>query len=514
MAQQGANGPGGQDAKKVALVFPSGLEKKGNALVLSDQGNNKIQAINLSTDQDISILGLTIQPGKLETLVTGPSFLPTEPSNPKAIVQDPDDANIFYIADSFSNRILKLEVDQRNVSVIAGNGLSRSEENKNGDGGEAINAVIGNPTSLAIWKDNNTKFLLVADNGSFKTVGGRQKTVGHVRIINLGTNDLSIGSVNGLQQNRIDTLIGGGGNSTFDLSGADPRTIQLEKITSVAVDTPESGKLPCIYVATYSSNLQQARILAFNPNGTGYDYDFTINGSNVQVQAGTVSTIAMEGGAGFLNNFQNNFQNPKSLGTFSSFGQISFLGGARPASSSQELVLFLPLADENLILAINYYSLAINLFGFILNSGEGTRICGRLATSGFFFPDNYGYNGDFISPKSALLANPTGVQYIAPTTASNNREMLLIADTDNGRIRAILGRGFPSSSKNLIVTFAGSGITGFNGDTLPSNDTHLSNPQGFWLYFMQVDSIYKPLLAICDSSNSRIRRVVPSFLVK
>ncbi|MEO8052551.1 MAG: hypothetical protein ABI833_19250 [Acidobacteriota bacterium] len=94
-----------------------------------------------------------------------------------------------------------------------------------------------------------------------------------------------------------------------------------------------------------------------------------------------------------------------------------------------------------------------------------------------------GFSGDGGPAIAAQLSSPTGV---AVDSAGN----LYIADGD--RIRKV--------SNGVIITVAGSGISGFSGDNGPATSAQLSSPSG-----VAVDSAGN--LYIADTRNSRIRKV-------
>ena len=97
----------------------------------------------------------------------------------------------------------------------------------------------------------------------------------------------------------------------------------------------------------------------------------------------------------------------------------------------------------------------------------------------------FGYNGDNIAATSAELTSPSGV---AVDSAGN----LYVADLGNHRIRKI--------SAGIIRTVAGTGTSGYNGDSIPAASAQLDGPWG-----VAVDASGN--LYIADTGNNRIRKV-------
>jgi len=97
-----------------------------------------------------------------------------------------------------------------------------------------------------------------------------------------------------------------------------------------------------------------------------------------------------------------------------------------------------------------------------------------------------GFGGDGGSPASAKLNYPTAV-------AIDSAGHLCIADSGNNRIRKVVG--------NMIMTVAGSGATGYDGDNVSPTSASLDNPTGVAV------SADGNTLYIADQGNHRIRKV-------
>jgi Bacterial Ig-like domain (group 3)/NHL repeat len=101
-----------------------------------------------------------------------------------------------------------------------------------------------------------------------------------------------------------------------------------------------------------------------------------------------------------------------------------------------------------------------------------------------------GYNGDNGPATAAELNFPR-------TVAVDSAGDLFIADTDNNRIREVI------RSTGVIITVAGNGTAGYNGDNGPASVAELNHP-----FFVALDPAGDLLIA--DTDNNRIREVIRS----
>jgi streptogramin lyase len=100
-----------------------------------------------------------------------------------------------------------------------------------------------------------------------------------------------------------------------------------------------------------------------------------------------------------------------------------------------------------------------------------------------------GFNGDNGPADAAQLSSPGGV-------AINAAGDLWIADQNNHRIRRV------GAVTGTIITVAGTGGAGFNGDNIAATLAQLRDPSG-----VAVNAAGD--LWIADLSNNRIRKVEP-----
>ena len=111
------------------------------------------------------------------------------------------------------------------------------------------------------------------------------------------------------------------------------------------------------------------------------------------------------------------------------------------------------------------------------NTGIITTVAGSLN----------GFSGDSGLAINAKLSNPTGL-------AIDAQGNIFVSDRNNNRIRRI------DHATQVITTIAGTGVGGYNGDTIPATTAQLNNP-----YNLCFDVLGNLLIA--DWFNARIRRV-------
>ena len=106
-----------------------------------------------------------------------------------------------------------------------------------------------------------------------------------------------------------------------------------------------------------------------------------------------------------------------------------------------------------------------------------------------------GYNGDGLSPTSTELSYPEDI-------AIDCDKRMFISDGQNERVRMV-----QYSIDTAVTTYAGTGISGFNGDNIPATTAQLRVPGG-----ISVDK-YSNLYFV-DAYNGRIRYIQNTMAVK
>ncbi|GAB4029185.1 NHL domain-containing protein [Spirosoma gilvum] len=278
------------------------------------------------------------------------------------------------------------------ITTVAGSSLK-------GDGGLATGANLSNPVSIAVDGSGN---LYIVDQGNHRI---RKVT--------------PAGSI---------TTVVGNGAYGFSGDGGQATSASLANAAGVAVDG--SGNL-------YIADSQNNRVRKVTP-------------------AGSITTVAGTGTAGFSGDGD----------------QATSARLANPTGVAVDGAGNLYIADQQ-----NHRIRKVDALGII------TTVAGS-ATAG--------YGGDGGLATVASLNSPTGVS----VDGSGN---LYIADSQNNRIRKVLASG-------TIATVAGDGTAGFGGDSGLAITASLNNPFG-----ISVDGSGN--LFIADASNHRIRMVTAGGII-
>jgi sugar lactone lactonase YvrE len=486
---QGFSGDGGP-ATSAQLNYPVAVavDRSGN-LFIADRQNNRIRMVSSNG---------------VITTVTGsaPGYSGDGGPAASAQISDPrgvgvDTAGNVFIADSGNNRIRMMNAAGI-ITTIAG-----GTPGFGGDGGPATSAQLGLPVDVAIDGAGN---IFIADRGNYRirqinssgiitSVAGKTDDGGPASSAQLNyPNVVAADSVGNLfiadtdsQRVRKVTTTGmittAAGNGTVGFSGdGGPASLaQLNYPAGVTADT--NGN---VFIADTRNN----RIRKVTPRGMittiagngkpGFGGD---GGSASAAQLNAPSAVAVDqAGNIFLSDTSNQrirkIDSSGVIMTIAGTGDRGGGGDGGPATSAQ---------------ITNPAGIAVDRAGnvFIADAGNN-RI--RIVTSdgniNTIAGDGvYGFGGDGGPAAAAHLAYPNGV-------AIDGAGNLLIADTDNQRIRKVTGDG-------LIGTLAGNGTYGFSGDGGAATTADLASP-----FSVAIDAMNS--VAIADTFSSRIRHVVSS----
>lgn len=175
-----SQGFSGDSAMATTAQFnlPSSTVIDGNGdLYISDEGNQRIRKINTTTGMITTIAGDGTK-SFADGIGTAAKFYFPFGSDaiPGGKLAISNDKNFIYIADTYNNRIRKLNISTNEVTTIAGTGTA----GYSGDGSSAISAQLNSPTDVAVGPDNS---IYIADrnnnvirkidvNGNISTVAG------------------------------------------------------------------------------------------------------------------------------------------------------------------------------------------------------------------------------------------------------------------------------------------------------------------------------------------------------
>ena len=351
-------------------------------------------------------------------------------------------AGELYIGEATGNRVRKV-ASNGIITTFAGNG----EAGYYGDGGPALDAAIASPAGIAA-KTDGTLFLSHSNRiRKVDPAGIISRTAGFRTAIGLGDDGPAM---NAYLFDPRGLFIDIAGNVFI----ADRLHHRIRKIDPSGVITTVAGN----GTSGYSGDNGAATAAKLSsPSGVFVDRDgnlFIADTLNQRIRkvnaSGVISTVA-----------GNGTQGRGSDGILAIYTNLS----------NPENVL---VDDQGNIIIVDTNNDRIRK---VNSSGIITTIAGSATR---------GYGGDGGPATSAQLNGPTG----AAIDAEGN---LLIADTENSRIRKVDGAG-------IITTIAGTAARGFSGDGGPALAANLNKPSAIVLD--PGGNLY-----IADAYSARIRMV-------
>jgi len=398
------SGDGGP-ATSAQMWYPTGmaLDSQGN-LYIADSGNDVIRVVNMQSTA-ITVLGVSIQPGDIQTVIGTPDsfgFIGDGGPAGQASLALPlgltfDSQGNLYIADNDNSRIRVVNfqstaitvfgvvVQPGDIETVAGdlNGTVASncanETDSLGDGCPATQTAIDMPTSIAFDAAGN---LYIVDSDNFV-----------IRKVNASTGIVSLVAGTG-----TDGFSGDGG-SAVQAELFDPNWVQLDAAGNV-------------YIADLGSN----RVRVVNTQSAA----ITLYG--VTIQPGTIETVAGSGTA-IVN------------GSSTSTGYSGDGGPANQALLNEPSGIWLdPAGDLSIADSNNDVIRKVNA-----QSGIITTVAGSTAGEG-------AYSGDGGSSTAARLNNPYSV-LLDPAGD------LFIADEQNEVVREVVANALVLNFPNTYPGF-------------------------------------------------------------
>lgn len=444
----GYSGDGGPATNAQIASGASGfLDSTGN-LYIADAGNDRIRVVNMQSTP-ITVQGVTIAPGTIQTVAGNGTAgynsdnIPAtsaELNLPSSVVVN--SAGNIFIADEDNYRIR--EVSAGVITTIAGTGTSGYA----GDNGPATSAEINLVTSLALDSSGN---IYLADSGNQR-----------VRVINRQTSFIVIQTV-GISAGGIATIAGNGTASYT--TGTVAISSPLNNPVGVFVDTSNN-----VFIS--DENNERVR----------------------EVSSGTISTVAGNGTAGYSSGLaatSAGLSNPTSLYVATSgdvfFSDLSgvhevvvatgiletvlgnsafgYSGDNGPATSAQ---MFSPQGvavdgSGNIVIADagNYRLRKVNGATGVITTIAGN---GTASSSG----DNGLATSATVLPSFALAIDHSGNIFFGERSYATGAPV-------TGRVREIV------AATGDIMTVAGTGTNGVNGDGGPATSAQISQPTGIAL---------------------------------
>ncbi len=427
----------------VAIAF----DANGNVYIV-DLGNQRVRKVNVATGLITTVAGTGVAGYNGDNISAINATLNLTVSNRFGGIAF-DSAGNLYIADARNHRIRKVAVASGIITTVAGNGSFVN----NGDNIAATSAALDNPVGIALDSSRN---LYIADEDSQRV----RKVAAATGIITTiaGTGSFGYNGDNvSATGAKLYQPAGVAVDSSGDVYIVDFINQRIRKVTQstgiINTVVGIGGRYNGDNIAAYSGSLNFPFGVAVDGSGDLFIADTYNNRIRKVTKAtGAITTVAGTGTPGY--NGDN---------IIATSAMLSFPRGIAFDSSGN-----LYIADDN-----NHRVRKV-----VAGSGIITTVAGN---------GTPGYNGDNIAAIGAALNRPFGV-------AVDSVGDLYIADYDNRRVRKV------TAGTGTIVTVAGTGTFGYNGDNIAAATAMLSAPHG-----VAVDSSRN--LYIADTFNHRIRRV-------
>lgn len=532
----GYSGDGGP-ATSASLNLPFGVtyDSVGN-LYISDFNNNVIRKVDTA-----GTITTFAGNGTAGYCGDGGPAINACLNTPKGLVFD--SSGNLYIAEALNHRVRQVN-SAGTITTIAGDGHGGFS----GDGGPATSANIGNPKGLAF----NGGILYISNAGDAR-----------VRDVTLSTGIINtyIGSTSGYDgdHHSPSTTQFGGSAGMVSLSRSamlvvDQLNARVRRLSSGVVTTIAGGFIGDGNLAT-SAAMVFPQAIAFDKAGNVYIAEFFGNRVRKVDTTGKISTVAGTGVSGYSGDGgpATSAQLYFPQGVIVDSANNLFITDQgnnvirRVDGTTQTITTFSANPNFGGGLGFMAFDASGNLYAadggacvvWKLDSlGNATVVAGVLLSCGF--------NGDNIPATSALLNFPFG-------PAFDSKGNLYIADTNNNRVRIVntagtittfAGDGTVCASSTspcgdggsrtsaqfnsplglavsggtvyvtdeldlrvrkvaggIITTYAGTGLSGYNGNAMPALSTNLDDPVN-----VAINPVNNSLYVV-DDVQARVRKV-------
>ena len=495
--ERGFSGEGGS-AANARLNAPFGVasDLRGNVFV-ADTFNHRIRMVdhagNITTIAGYGRVGFSGDGGRA---------VAASLSHPNGVALDAQ--GHLYIADTLNHRVRKVDPDG-NISTIAGLGAVGFS----GDGGPAVNAMLAEPTGLAVDGAGN---LLIADFGNSRV--RRVDAAGVITTV-AGTGASAYSGDSGPAMDAgLNRPQGVAADGAGNVLVADALNHRVRKVNAMGTISTIAGNGAIGDVGDHRP-ASEARLSI--PTGVAADRFgniFIADSGHDRIRrvdvAGIVATVAGTGGHGSSGDggvgAGAEFAHPTGVAVDGSGNLLiadMFNHRVRRLDASGIVTTIAGAERSALVMAsgssdaqVSFpHSVATDMIGsvFIADSGNNRIV---KADSRGVVTTVVGRGRRALSLRGAVaferIQSPHGV-------ALDPSGSLLIADTGNHRILKV-------SPAGVVTTLAGIGRLGYSGDGRTAARARLSWPMG-------VTSGESGEIFIADSGNHRVRRINASGVI-
>jgi mucin-19 len=480
---------GFSDGVNGLLNSPKGISLSGSNIYVADTGNNRIRMVVPGVSSTVSQAMVTTLAGSTSGFANGQGTA-AQFIFPRGVAVD--SAGIIYIADSFNNRIRKIDINS-NVTTLAGS----TQGFANGQGTSA---------------QFNVPFGIAVDSAGILYVSEFNNNL--IRKIDINSN--------------VTTLAGSGAQGSANGQGT---AAQFLSPCGVAVDS--AG---IIYVADTGNQLIRKIDRSSNVTTLAGSTQGSANGQGTAAQFNQPRGVAVDS-AGIVyvcdtgNYMIRKIDRNSNSTSLAGSGVVGCNDGQGTSAQFNDIyamtidsagIIYVADTTNNRIRKIDINSNVTTLAGSTqgFSNGQGT-------SAQFYQPqglavDSAGnvYVGDTgnhrirkiatesittttavittVAGSNAGFADGANGQFNSPQGISLSGSNIYVADTGNNRIRLIAPGTSSTVSQAMVTTLAGSGVVG-------CNNAQGSNAQFNSPYGVAVDSAGSVYVA--DSINHRIRKI-------